>query len=74
MPKAGNRNWGKPDQPEASVSTLTEFEKKVVELSLAPEHYIGSTELRAWAAAHKNTHYVPEPLLQAWGYVLDFSF
>lgn len=70
MPRAGNPNWGKPDQP--SVAILTSFEMKVVELNLAPDQYLGSAELRAWSAAHKNTRYVPEPLLKAWGLGSEF--
>ena len=65
MPKAGNPNWGKPEQNV--VSPITEFEKKAIELQLAPDQYLGSADLRAWSAAHKNTRYVPEPLLKAWG-------
>ena len=71
MPRAGNPNWGKPEQP--ATPTLTEFEMKVAELSLTPDQYFRSGELRAWAAAHKNTRYVPEPLLKAWGLAPDFS-
>jgi hypothetical protein len=63
MPKAGNPNWGKPDQ---STPLITSFEMKVNELNLAPDQYLGSAELRAWSAAHKNTRYVPETLLKAW--------
>jgi hypothetical protein len=70
MPKAGNPNWGKPDQPIAAG--LTAFEMKVVELNLAPDQYLGSLELRSWSAAHKNTRYVPESLLKAWGLGSEF--
>ena len=64
MSKAGNTNWGKPDQP--AVVIITEFERKVVELKLEPDQYIGSGELRMWAAFHQGTRYVPEALLKAW--------
>lgn len=67
MPR-GNPNWGKPEQTEP---TITEFEKKVMELNLHPDQYVGSEELRSWSAKHKNTRYVPEPLLQAWGLAVD---
>jgi len=70
MARAGNPNWGKPDQ--SSGVTLTSFEMKVVELNLAPDQYLGSPELRAWSAAHKNVRYVPEPLLKAWGLGSEF--
>jgi hypothetical protein len=67
MPRAGNPNWGK-----STTSTLTEFERKVLELGLSPDQYLGSQELRDWTVSHKNTRYVPEPLLQAWGLDSDF--
>lgn len=70
MPR-GNPNWGKTEQDE--TPTITEFEQKVIELGLSPDQYLGSQELREWTAAHKNTRYVPEPLLQAWGFDPDFS-
>ena len=70
MPKAGNPNWGK-EQP--AVAALTEFEKKVIELSLTPDQYLGSEELRSWSAVHRHTRYVPEPLLKAWGLSPDFA-
>jgi hypothetical protein len=70
MSRAGNPNWGKPDQ--AVEVSITEFEKQVIVLNLAPDQYLGSAELRAWSAAHKNTRYVPEPLLKAWGLGADF--
>lgn len=71
MPRKGNPNWGKAEQVEP---TITEFEKKVIELNLHPDQYVGSEELRGWAAKMKNTRYIPEPLLQAWGFEIDSSF
>jgi len=70
MSKAGNPNWGKPDQN--AVPVLTSFEMKVNELNLAPDEYLGSVELRTWSVTHKNTRYVPEALLKAWGVGSDF--
>ena len=64
MSKAVNSNWGKPDQSTSPI--ITSFEMKVNELHLSPDQYLGSAELRAWSAAHKNTRYVPEALLKAW--------
>jgi hypothetical protein len=72
MPKAGNPNWGKPEQD--APPTLTMFEMKCLELNLAPDQYLLSEELRNWSAAHKNTRYVPEPLLKAWGLDSDSMF
>jgi len=69
---AGNPNWGKSDQVGV-LPTLTDFEKKVIELNLQPDQYLGSADLRTWSAMHKGTRYVPEPLLKAWGLVSDFQ-
>jgi len=73
MPKAGNPNWGKPDATPV-VPTVTEFEKKVIELGLKPDQYVLSVPLRDWAAKHRASRYVPEPLLLAWGFELDTKF
>jgi len=70
MPR-GNPNWGK---PEEATPTITEFEKKVIELDLTPDQYVGSEELRKWAAKMRNIRYVPEPLLAAWGFEIDTNF
>jgi hypothetical protein len=43
----------------------------VTELGLQPDQYATSEPLRNWVAAHHNTRYVPEPLLEAWGFVID---
>jgi len=68
MARAGNPNWSK-EQPV--VPTVTAFEMKVKELNLTPDQYVISEELRVWAAVHKNTRYVPEVLLKAWGFGVD---
>lgn len=71
MPRpAGNPNWGK-DTPVKP--TICAFEIKANELGLTPDQYFRSEELRAWAAANKNTRYVPETLLKAWRLVPNSS-
>jgi len=72
MPR-GNPNWGK-DQSEVAPPTVCAFELKVRELGLTPDQYLRSEELRAWAAVHKNTRYIPETLLKSWRLVPDCSF
>lgn len=73
MPKrAGNPNWGKPEV--ASVPTITEFEKLVLELNLTPDQYVRSEVLREWVTKNWNTRYVPEPLLEAWGFDIETAF
>lgn len=71
MPR-GNPNWGK-EQQQSATPCLTEFEKKCVELSLSPDQYVRSEELRVWSAAHRHTRYVPEALLKAWGFAAESS-
>ena len=71
--RAGNPNWGKPESTPV-VAILTEFDKKVIELNLQPDQYVLSTELRDWAAKWRNSRYVPEPLLTAWGFAIDTNF
>jgi hypothetical protein len=70
--KAGNPNWGKPEVN--AVPTITEFEKMVLELNLTPDQFVASLPLREWVAKNKNVRYVPEPLLEAWGFGIDSSF
>ena len=65
--KRGNPNWGKP-QPSGPVTpTITEFDKVVRKFKLRRDQYIRSTLLREWASRNKNSKYIPEPLLEAWG-------
>jgi hypothetical protein len=73
MPRhAANPNWGKPEV-ESTAPVITEFEKKVLELRLSPDQYISSAALREWVARNRNVRYVPEPLLDAWGFRIDTS-
>jgi hypothetical protein len=53
--------------------TASEFERVVDRLRLKPNDYINSDELREWAEANKDTRFVPEPLLKAWGLSLRGS-
>jgi len=71
--KHGNPNWGK-EQAMPVVPTITEFEKKVLELSLTPDMYLRSEPLREWVRVNRNTRYVPEPLLEGWGFEIDAAF
>jgi hypothetical protein len=49
------------------VPTVTSFEEAVKELELQPDQYLHSTRLREWARRSKNSKFIPESLLQAWG-------
>ena len=51
--------------------TITEFEQVVREFKLTPDQYLRSTRLREWARRNKNSKYIPEPLLEAWGFEIE---
>ena len=38
---------------------------------LTPDQYIRSTRLREWARRNKNSKYIPEALLEAWGFEIE---
>ena len=67
--KRGNPNWGRPFQP-ASV-LCTEFEMQVRQLRLTVETYAFSAELRSWCERNRNRFYIPEWLLDEWGFRVD---
>jgi hypothetical protein len=55
------------------VPTIIEFEKVTHEFKLQPDQYIRSTQLREWAGRNKNSEFIPEPLLEAWGFEVESS-
>jgi hypothetical protein len=67
--RRGNPNWGKPSGPV--IPAIIEFERVVREFKLQPEQYARSTRLREWARHNKNSKYIPEPLLEAWGFEIE---
>ena len=70
MRRRGNPNWGKAESGPV-VPVVTEFEKTVDEYKLTPDQYLQSSELREWARRNKNSKYVPESLLEAWGFEIE---
>ncbi len=70
--RRGNPNWGKPETMASVVPTVTEFQQVASDLNLQPDGYINSTRLREWASRNKNSKYIPEPLLEAWGIEVEF--
>lgn len=66
--RRGNPNWGKPELMGPVVPIITEFEKVTREFNLQPDQYILSTRLREWANRNKNSKFIPESLLEAWGF------
>ena len=69
--RRGNPNWGKPEPIGPITPTITEFEQVVREYKLSPDQYLRSTRLREWARRNKNSKYIPEPLLEAWGLEIE---
>jgi hypothetical protein len=69
--RRGNPNWGKPEPIGPVTPTVTEFEQVVREYKLSPDQYLRSTRLREWARRNKNSKYIPEPLLEAWGFEIE---
>jgi hypothetical protein len=69
--RRGNPNWGKPEPIGPVVPTVTSFEQITKEFKLPPDQYIRSTRLREWARRNKNSKYIPEALLEAWGFEIE---
>jgi hypothetical protein len=69
--RRGNPNWGKPDQGGPVVPGLSSFENIAKEFGLTPDQYLSSSRLREWARLHKNSKFVPEKLLEDWGFEVD---
>ena len=72
--RRGNPNWGKPEPSGPVIPTITEFDRVTRKLNLQPDQYIRSTQLREWARLNKNSTFIPERLLKAWGFEVDASF
>jgi hypothetical protein len=72
MSSHGNPNWGKPYVPLSFV--ITEFEQQAEKLGLSPNEYQASPQLQKWCLMNAASHYVPEPLLKAWGIRVNDSW
>ena len=48
-------------------NTPSSFEQMARQLKLSEKEYRGSTALKQWAQKHKDSKYVPQDLLEAWG-------
>jgi hypothetical protein len=71
--KRGNPNWGKPGSSYLSVLSPTSFEGVAKTLGLSPEDFEGSILLKEWVLQNKNQKYVPQDLLQAWGFTVEMG-
>jgi hypothetical protein len=63
-----NPNWGTPMRFGSVVPTVTSFEEVVKGLKLQPDQYVHSMRLRERARRNKDSKFIPESLLQAWGF------
>lgn len=68
--RRGNPNWGQKHAPIAHLvlSGETEFEKFVRSIGLTEDRWPRSSRLKAWVRKHMNHRYVPESLIQAFGF------
>ena len=71
MGRRGNPNWGKRVPFSSVIPTLSAFEDAVRELNLRPDQYVHFKRLREWAWRNRNSKFVPESLLEAWGFETD---
>ena len=71
LPSRKSKLGSKPEPIGPVVPTITEFEQVVREYKLTPDQYLRSTRLREWARRNKNSKYIPEPLLEAWGFEIE---
>jgi len=69
--RRGNPNWGRPIP--LAPATATEFETTVQRLSLMPEMYTASHELKRWCECNRNRVYIPEWLLKEWDMRVEIS-
>lgn len=69
--KRGNPNWGRPGLAYLPILGPTSFEGVAKALGLSPEDFEGSVLLKEWVLKNKNQKYVPQDLLQAWGFTVE---
>lgn len=54
--------------PFVSVPAPSAFEQTVERFKLLPEQYVDSVVLKEWVWANRHDKFVPEQLLDAWGF------
>ena len=69
--RRGNPNWGKPEPIGPVVAPVPSCALVEKEYKLTPDQYVRSTRLREWARRNKNSKYIPEALLEAWGFEIE---
>jgi hypothetical protein len=65
--RRGNPSWGKSVSEAPVIVEPTSFDRAVERFNLAPDQYVNSPLLREWACRNKNSKYIPEALIKAWG-------
>lgn len=50
------------------IPPMTSLEQVVQDLNLQPDQYLASARLREWARRNTNSKFIPESLLQGWGF------
>jgi hypothetical protein len=72
MAKHGNPSWGQP-QLLHELPSITAFETMVATFKLSPEQYGNSAALKEWVLNNKNERFVPERLLEDWGFTVELE-
>jgi len=67
--RRGNPNWGRAMPFISAIPT--QFEILVKHLRLSPKNYSSSPELKRWCEANRNRCYIPEWLLEQWGFDVE---
>lgn len=68
LQKRGNPNWGKPGAPEPAKPTAFEFLVARQGIANHPELWEDSAAVKMWVKRNRSTRYVPEFLLERWGW------
>jgi hypothetical protein len=69
MPKRkGPPQFTNPRLMRAPQACLSSFDQQVEALSLSPEQYAGSRELKNWVSRNRNHRYVPPDVLATFGF------
>jgi len=61
-----NINWGKP-MPVVGVGTPTRWDILLKRLGITEIEAINHPVAKQWARQHRNSAYIPEEILKAWG-------
>jgi len=68
MGRKGNPKWCRLEPSGAAIPAVSSFAEVTTELKLQPDQYVHSQHLREWALRNKDSKFIPESLLKAWGF------